>query len=395
MGIGLVYPVFSSMFFHGENPVFLVGSSDAVKGFWLGMLLAMTPLAQFVSSPILGSISDQKGRKPILLLTLFLGLSGYFISAMGIWAKSLFLSLLGRFIVGIASGNAAIANSVLADLSLPLEKIKNFGFLHMAAGLGFSIGPFLGGKLSESSFLGAGGFDKPFLFAASLTLLNLALLIFLFDETLIFRAKRKIDFFSPFKRLRQIFSIKPLCYVLICIFVFRFGWSFYWEFIPVTWIEEYGLSTSQVGTFYAYSAGFYALSCGFLIRPITNRLNSLSILFAALIATGCYLFLSVLVKPEWLWLYLPFQQYFIACLFPTAATIVSNWTAQDIQGEIMGVYQSIESLAFGLSPLISGCLIGISHKMPIMLGGISMLIAAFILWTGCSKEVFAKQKGVL
>lgn len=395
IGVGLVYPIFSSMFFDVKNSLFLPESSEAVKGFWLGVLLAIMPLAQFISAPILGAISDRKGRKPVLIGTLLFCLMGYFVSAFGVWDKNLLFLIFGRLIVGIASGNVAIATSVVADLSLSEEKIKNFGFLHMAAGVGFVIGPFLGGKLSQGFFLGIEGFDKPFLFAMFLTFLNLILLIYLFKETYQSREKTRVDFLLYLKKLKQALSSRDLRNLLICIFVFRFGWAFYWEFIPVMWIEEYQLTTSKVGDFYAYSAGFYALSCGILIRPIIGKLTPFFILFFALIITGFYLFLSLFIEPKWLWFYLPFQQYLTAFLFPTAAAIVSDLTARTMQGEIMGIYQSVESLAFGLGPIISGCLVGISYKMPILVGGTSMILAAFILGVGVSKEAFVKQKGFL
>lgn len=383
MGVGLVYPMFSSMFFHGEASLLLPESSDMVKGFWLGLLLAMMPLAQFMSSPILGAISDQKGRKPVLVATLIMTLLGYLLSVAAIGSKGLFLLLAGRLIIGIASGNAAVANSVLADLSLPDEKAKYYGLLHMSVGIGFTIGPFLGGKLSEISFL------TPFLFAAALTFINLLLLIFLFSET---HRKKSKHFVFSLNGLEQILRFKNLRYLLLAVFIFRFGWAFYWEFIPVTWLEEYHFSPSQIGNLYAYSAGFYALSCGLLIRPIVSWLKPLYILFIALILTGCCILFSLCLQPEWIYAYLPFQQYLTAFLFPTTTTIISNWVSEENQGEAMGMYQSIESLAFGLSPLLSGCLIGLNHKMPIVVGGVFMLISALILRISCFKEATAPVK---
>ena len=100
MSIGLVYPMFSSMIFDSGTQFFPIGTSEVVRGTWLGILLSAAPLAQFFSSPIVGTLSDQKGRKPLLKNTLLIIIMGYFLCAMGVWAESLLLLFGGRLIVG-------------------------------------------------------------------------------------------------------------------------------------------------------------------------------------------------------------------------------------------------------------------------------------------------------
>ncbi len=366
-------------------------TSDLMRGFWLGILLAAMPLSQFFSSPILGSLSDLKGRKPVLIITLILSLAGYFLSALGVRSNNLILLLLGRVVVGVAAGNAAVAGAVMADLSSEGEKSKNFGLINMASGIGFTVGPFLGGILSEKSWFSRGGYDKPFIFAGLLTLLNLIFLYLLFKETYPVRKKIKFSISFGLTNFKRALRLKEMRSLLICTFVFCFGWSFYWEFIPVTWIEDFGMSASQVGNFYAYSAAIYALSCGLLIRPVLNRFKPARILFFSLTLLGLYILLFPSSHPKWLWAYFPIQQYLTAFLFPTAATLISDWAENDIQGEAMGIYQSTEALAFGLSPLLSGAFVGLSHNLPIYVGGIAMLAAALILALGCTKVIFPNR----
>ena len=117
-------------------------TSDLSRGFWLGILLGAMPMGQFLSSPILGSLSDLKGRKPVLLFTLVLSLVGYFLSGWGVLTNQLFILLFGRIIVGIAAGNVAVAGAVMTDLSDVGEKERNFGLLNMVAGMGFTGGAF-------------------------------------------------------------------------------------------------------------------------------------------------------------------------------------------------------------------------------------------------------------
>ena len=384
MGIGFVYPMFSSMFFQ-PDALFFRESTDVIRGLWLGILLAAMPLAQFISSPILGAMSDIKGRKPILTFTLIIASLGYLLSTMGVWQKNFVLLLLGRFVVGIAAGNAAVANAVITDISHPDEKAKNFGLINMASGLGFTVGPFMGGQLSQWF----GGFDTPFLFAGALTFFNLILLYLIFKETCKPSTKKTLEFSWGAKKFKESLHIPGMRSLLLAIFIFCFGWSFYWEFIPITWIEKYGRSAAQVGDFYAYAACFYALSCGVFIRPIANRFRTAPILFYSLLGTGLFLFfLTLNTEAKNLWFYLPIQQSLIAFLFPMAAALVSNWSAHGIQGEMMGIYQSVESFAFAMSPLISGAIAGLSHNTPLFVGGSAMLLAALILGAGCKKHIW-------
>ena len=176
MSYGLVYPIFAVSIFH-QDPIFLSLEPTALRGFWLGVLLAASPLAQFLSVPAIGALSDKKGRKPILQISSLLIILGYLLSGLGIWRHSLFFLILGRVVTGVGAGNIAVINSSMADMSSPTAKARNFAWITMANGLGFAVGPWLGGKLS------VGGFDIPFIFAAILTAVNFLLITFLFAET--------------------------------------------------------------------------------------------------------------------------------------------------------------------------------------------------------------------
>jgi DHA1 family tetracycline resistance protein-like MFS transporter len=374
MSIGLVYPMFSSMIFDQGEHFFSVATSDVVKGTWLGILLAAGPLSQFFSSPILGALSDQKGRKPLLKNGLLLIIFGYFLSAAGVWTESLSLLLLGRVVVGVGTGNAAVVNAAIADITTPENKAKYFGLVSMSNGIGFTVGPFLGGTLSSLSFA------APFLFSMIFSFINLILLIFRFPETHHVRRNVHLSLMLGLKNLKKAFRISTLRSLFLCFFFFCVGWSFYWEFIPVTWIQEYHLKPSQVGNFYAYGSAFYALSSGLLIRPIVSRFRPLSVFFVALALLPLTIFpLLFYSHVDIFWGYIPVQQFLIALVFPTGTTIISNSVADDVQGEIMGILQSVDAFAFGASPLLAGVFAGLSTNTPIIISGTFMLLASVVL----------------
>ncbi|MBA3957805.1 MAG: MFS transporter [Parachlamydiaceae bacterium] len=393
MGIGLVYPMFSSMLFQSDCRLLPADTSDAGRGACLGILLAMMPITQFFSSPILGMLSDQKGRKKVLIPSLLVGVLGYLIAVLAVTKDNLFLLILSRIAIGISAGTAAVVGASVADLSTQEEKTKNFGLFNMACGLGFTVGPFLGGVLSHTNIGSFPGYAVPFVVAGIVTLANLLLIALYFKETYQVKEAVAINWMHGVHNIQKAFKTEGLRGLFLSIFLACAGWSFYWEFIPVTWINEYAFDAATIGNFYAYGAAMYAFGCGVLIRPIANWFSSHSILFYSLLSAGAMIGIFLLhMDANWLWIYIPLQQFAIALFWPTAAALVSNSAGKDAQGEMLGVLHSIDALAFAVSPLIAGPLLGISSKMPVIIGGAAMWMAAIALGISCRHYIFGTEK---
>ncbi|NNM43348.1 MAG: MFS transporter [Chlamydiae bacterium] len=392
MGIGLVYPTFSSMIFHTDFELLPLDTSTSIRGLYLGFLLAAMPTLQFFSAPFLGLLSDQKGRKKILLLSLTIGVLGYGLCFVSVLLKNVFALILSRVVVGVSAGSVAIVAAAIADLSNTESKGKNFGFYGMACGVGFMAGPPIGGILSECNFFGMVGYATPFLFAGVLTLLNLVLVAFWFHETLFLLVKKKLNLSTGIQNIKKAFQLKDLSVVILCVFIFSFGWSFFYEFAPVTWIASYNISPTALGLLYTFAAGFYALSSGLLIRYFIKKFKDQVLLFYCLLFSGLYILLLLLqLSYFWLWFYLPLLQFFVSILFPLSTTIVSNATDEKSQGEMLGILQSVQSAAYSLSPLTSGSLLGLTVNMPIIVSGFSMLFGAVIIGFFLRKMVFTSK----
>jgi DHA1 family tetracycline resistance protein-like MFS transporter len=384
MGIGLVYPMFSAMLFEPECPFLACGASNAERGFYLGVLLASMSVAQFFSGPILGALSDQKGRKPIFIYSLSLGVVAYLCCMGAVWIESLSALIFSRILIGIAAGNAAAVSAAIADLSDEESKAKNFGLYSMAFGVGFTIGPYLGGVFSGS------GFYVPFLIAAFACFLNLILIIAFYRETNHNLKKQALCFSAGLRNLKKAFLIPKLRSIFLAVLLFCFGWSFYYEFLPVTWISDFQFDAKQIGFFFAYGAGWYALSSGYLIRPLVNRFRPQAIFFYALCLLGVFLLSTFFGRSVlWIWLGFPVSNFLASLLFPTSTTMVSNWAGKDAQGETLGILQSVQSAAFAFSPLAAGALLGESPHMPMILGGLTMLLAALVVGVCLRKQVFS------
>ena len=124
MGIGLVYPLFSTMLFDTSFNFLPKSTSSEMRGFWLGFLLALMPLVQFFTSVIWGAISDNKGRKNPLQISLCITILGHMIGVFGVLFASIHLFLLSRIVLGIGCGNISIVQASISDMSTKEQKIK-------------------------------------------------------------------------------------------------------------------------------------------------------------------------------------------------------------------------------------------------------------------------------
>ena len=378
-GVGLVYPMFASMLYQPGSTLISPEASELTKGVCLGVLLAMMPLTQFFSSPILGAVSDKRGRKAILVPALAMGVVGYTIAFIAVLLNSFMLLLLSRVSIGISAGTVSVVSASLADISDTKDKVANFGLLNMACGLGFTVCPFLGGVLSNIYLDVFPAFALPFVAAGAASLINFIVVLLFFKESYTPVAGESPSLVAGFLNIRKAFFSKDLRVFFAAVFFACVGWSFHWEFTPVTWIRDFDFSAITIGKFYAYGAAVYALSCGLLIRPITNRFSNDHIICYALAACGISIgALLFHTDPFWLLVYIPLQQFTIALFWPTAAAFVSNSVSEDVQGEVLGVFHSVEALAFAVTPLIAGPLLEIVP--PLLVGSLAMIFGSLMLW---------------
>ncbi len=184
MGIGLIMPIMPNLLLEVQ------GGSLADAAIWGGILSTAFAVMQFLFSPVLGSLSDALGRRPVLLVSLFVMTLDYLVMAL---AGSLWLLLVGRLIGGITAATHATAGAYIADISRPAEKAANFGLLGAAFGAGFVLGPLMGGLLGEL------GTRAPFYAAAVLAGLNFAFGWFVMRETVTDETRRAFDWRAPIR----------------------------------------------------------------------------------------------------------------------------------------------------------------------------------------------------
>jgi MFS transporter, DHA1 family, tetracycline resistance protein len=381
MGVGLVFPILSPLLF--ASPLLASSTSHEVRGLWLGILLAVHPFAQFFGSPIWGVLSDHKGRKSVLQISLCVALVGYILFYASIFLFSLSVLLIARMIVGFAAGNMSVVSAAIADLSTPEQKPRHFSLYSMALGIGTAVGPLIGAAVI------AWGYSLPFLVATVLVLVNLFLVFLFFRETNLHPQQKKISWNLGVAQLKKAFSLHgELRMLLLCAFLVVFAWTHYNFFLPVFLISHVHFDVVQINLFVGIQSATYALTTGILNRPLLNRIQPIPLLFISLFFV-CLGIASLFIIPSsrWLWPQAIYLGYSTGFFFPLITTIVSNSVSSEIQGEILGILSGIYAAAMVCSTLFLGPFVGIHPRLPIWIGTITLLLITCIGLVYFRKEI--------
>lgn len=265
LGFGLILPLLP---YYAEG----FGASDTVIGF----LVAIYAAGQFLGAPILGRLSDQYGRRPILLLSIFGTLVGFLILG---FANTLWLLFLSRLIDGLTGGNISVARAYISDVTTDEDRAKGLGVIGAGFGLGFIIGPATGGILSQW------GFALPAFVAAGLTLLNLILVFLWLEESLPIEERKnttsKKSLFS-FNALGDALKRPYVGTLLITRFFFGIAFSIFESIFSLYALRKFNLSAEQTGLVLTYVGVLTVIVQGGLMGRITKRFSEKSLISSSI-----------------------------------------------------------------------------------------------------------------
>jgi MFS transporter, DHA1 family, tetracycline resistance protein len=332
MGFGLIMPVLPELI-EDVGHMSLAGAS--LIGGWMFFAFSIT---QFAFSPLMGNLSDRFGRRPLLLLAVFgLGVD-YLFSA---FAPSLFWLFVGRAIAGLCGSSYVIANAYIADVTAPDERAKAFGLMGAAFGIGFVLGPALGGLLGEF------GPRVPFFVAAGISALNFIYGWFVLPETLPVEKRRAFDLrranpFGTFAVFRKYHGVLPLCAVLG---VYFFASSVYPAIWPFWGMAKFDWSVSTVGLSLAMFGVITAAFQGGLAGPAVARFGEYRVALIGLVSAvvaaigygfagglGMVVFFMLVHGPE-------------GFVHPMLTALMSKAVPDDAQGELQGGISSVMNIA--------------------------------------------------
>ncbi len=339
IGIGLILPVMPDLI---ED---VQGASLSDAALWGGVLAASYAVMQFLFSPVVGNLSDRFGRRPVLLLSLFVMMLDYIVLA---FAGSIWLLLLGRLIAGGAASTQSTALAYMADISAPEKRAKNFGLISAGFGVGFVLGPIIGGFL--------GGFDvrAPFIAAACIAGANLLLGWFLVPETLADENRRPFQWkrANPLGGVQQIGKLPGVKWLLVVMLAYQISnyvypaiWAYYTQ-AAFDWdVRMVGLSLTAYGV-------AMTITQGVLISPIMKTLGEMRAIQYGLALNIVSLVAFGFASAGWIiWFLIPISALG-AVVAPAMQSFMSRAAGNDQQGELQGVLSSIAALSMIISPLV-------------------------------------------
>lgn len=382
IGIGIIIPIMPSLYQE------LTGGTVSEASQYSAYLVFIYALMQFIFSPIIGGLSDQYGRRPVLLMSLFgFGLDFIFLAL----APNIGWLFVGRVISGIAGASFTTANAYIADITEPEKRAQSFGMIGAAFGLGFIIGPSLGGILGEY------GTRIPFWVSAGLAILNWLYGYFILPESLLPENRRKFDI-KRANPIGSLLNLKKYPYVLALVlslflvnvsnFATQGTWSFYG-------IEKFAWSKLEVGLSLGFVGLMVAIVQGGLIRVIIPKLGQEKSLFLGLAINALGLAAFAFASSSWMMyaIMVPFAVGGLAG--PAFQGIISNQVGKNEQGELQGGLTSLMSIAAIIGqPLMLGLFRTFTKEnapiyfpgAPFLMGGLLSLISLMLVFRTIKKE---------
>lgn len=411
LGIGILIPVIPQLLANPGSAYYLLPSGWTPEQglILLGYLTASYPLAQFIATPILGQLSDKFGRRPVLGLSLLGTALSYCIFAYGIFTRNIPLLFISRIFDGITGGNIAVAQAVISDTTLPKDRAKNFGMIGAAFGLGFIMGPYIGGKLSDPAVFSGFNATTPFILATILSALNTLSVYSSLPETNQHQDKeKKIDWNKSFHNIIKALQLTGLRPLLTTNFLFQGGFTFFTTFAAVFFMTRFHTTQGNIGDYFAYIGIWIVLTQMIVTRALSKRFIESNILRVSILIAGICIGLQGLMNPLSLYnltgwtvpstdiLYwfvhgnmllpiviVPFFAIANGLTQANMTALISKSADATIQGEILGINSSVQALAQAIPAILSGYIAAsLTPSAPLVVS--SMVIGlgwlVFVVW---------------
>ena len=351
--------------------------------FWVSAILSLYALCCFAAAPVLGALSDRHGRRPVLLLSLCGAALGFAVPGIG---GALWVLVLGRLIEGLTAGSIATLYAWVADTHPDAERGPAFGVLGAAGGLGFMLGPVLGGLLGQLSLA------APLYGAAALAVLNAALVAACLPESHP-PAKRAASVqrgrFNAITQLRVVLRVAPLRRLFAVVFCFAFGSTVLQANLAVLLRDLLAFGPAAIGMVLVGIGVMDILSQGVVAPRLQRRLGerAVAVLGLAVNGAGLAVLACLALRPVLALLVCGIALFtFGDGLFqPSASALIAGAAPAGRQGEVQGANQAQQSLARMGGPLLAAWLYGWSAGAPYVAAALAVMTAAALLWRDRSR----------
>lgn len=389
LGIGIIIPVIPALFFEPSSGFFSEAIPELRRNILYGLLIGIYPFMQFFGAPVLGALSDRHGRRPMLTISLFGTMLGYILFAVAIEQELLWLLFVSRALPGFTGGNIAIIFSSISDVSEGASRASNFGLVGMAFGLGFILGPTIGGVLADSTVVSWFNPATPFWFTSGLTFLNIVLVQLRFKETLKYRRDSRVSLFTGMQNLALSFQMPNLRRIFPVVLLLSLGFTFFTQFFSVKLIQEFSYTEKDIGLLYGWIGIWMAGTQGILVRRLARYIPSADVITVSMVLRSVALFLILLPAEGYMFYILtPLIAVSQGMTGPNLTAVVSEQATPDQQGQVLGINQSMQSIGQAVPPVIAGYFNSINGNLPIITAG----IITFLAWAVYMVFFWRKRK---
>lgn len=377
--ITLTFPLITLIFFDAQSRLFASDTSYAERSLWYGLCVALPNFINVFFAPTLSALSDELGRKKILMVEIGSAFLFTLMVGLGIFYGILGFIFLGFIIRGAFSRTNPTALTIIGDTAPREKKILYMSYLQFAISLGAALGPMLGGYLANRLWFAKLNFSLPFFVGAGLALLNTAFAFYLIHETLKKKQTNRTSEFN-FPALKKVILHPDVLRISLVMLLIQVSWSTYYQFIPPVLKTLYGFESSQLGLFIGLIAIWLALATGFWIKLLHRFLDVRQLLLVSIYLVLGGLIINLLACAGWL----PGGTLFVWISAIPVATgdvmaytcltgLYSNAVTPEKQGKVMGINFIIVSSAWAFTGFLGGMLMSLSPLLPLMIAPLGVL----------------------
>ena len=381
IGIGIIFPVMPDLIRE------VTGKSLSEAALWGGVLATSFAVMQFLFGPLIGALSDRFGRRPVLLVSLTIMALDYLVLAL---AQTIWLLLAARIVAGITAATYSTATAYIADITPPDQRGSRFGLIGAGFGVGFVLGPLIGGLLAVIDT------RAPFYAAGALALANLALGWFVLPETVTAATRRPFSLAraNPLGALRAVSRLPGVRLTLACFLILGIAMNVY----PSVWAyygqARFGWNNTMVGVSLAVYGVSFAVGQALLVGPLIRRFGEhRAAQYGMWVDVVTLLALGLVASPALALMIIPVTALG-GVVTPALQAIASRAAPANAQGELQGVMSSLNAIAMITSPLIMTSTFAefTGPDAPVFSPGAPFLLASALMLVCIALHIFGPRR---